>query len=151
MKEGRSTSSDGIDELKQTAAQDGVCYEVWPEYEISHGEKVMIGFSLELYGAESHDSSKLMPGCRRCIETYCVLRRIAEWILPKDERSSRYELSPFDGSLHAAKTRSFRPEVELSIKILHRHDYFRPVDDCRERCMKEMEEKLRQLGIRRER
>jgi hypothetical protein len=36
----------------------------------------------------------------------------------------------------------------LSMKILHRHGFDQPVDECEERCLKEMRSKLAELGVR---
>ncbi len=150
-----SETQQKIEELKQAVDRHSVCYEVRPEYAIEDGnrpgdgKKVMVGFSLELYGTHDHGFSTLTPGCKRCIETYEDLRRIAKSILPREKRPSRYEISPFDGSLTETPKRHFRPEVELSIKIVHRNHYFDPADACEERCLHEMEQKLQLLGARR--
>lgn len=42
-----------------------------------------------------------------------------------------------------------RPDFILTIKILHRRGYERPVDECEDRCWKEMEERLLELGAAR--
>jgi len=34
------------------------------------------------------------------------------------------------------------------VRILHRHDYFAPIDKCEERCLSDMKQKLRRLGVR---
>ena len=78
MNRSKDQAQERIDELMQAVARRDVCYEVWPEYAI-HGERVMVGFSLELYGTGTHDHA-LTPGCKYCIETYHDLHRIAEWI-----------------------------------------------------------------------
>ena len=135
--------------LKQVVEQHSVCYEVWPEYRLVGEKQTMVGFSLELYGTHDHGYSTLTPGCERCRATYRDLRRIADRILPQERRPSRYEISRFDRGLHESAKRRFRPEVVLAIGILHREHGFDPVDACEERCLKEMEEKLRGLGARR--
>ena len=68
--------------------------------------------------------------------------------MPKEERASRYEIEPYDHALHESPQRKFVPEVVLSMKILHRHGFDKPVDECEERCLKEMRSKLAELGVR---
>ena len=63
---------------------------------------------------------------------------------PKEERPSQYEIPPFDGALHASPKGPF--EVVLPIRIEHRHNFFDQVDSCEERCLKEMETRLAELG-----
>jgi hypothetical protein len=129
-----------------------VCYEVWPERSVAEEEKILIGFELQLCGTNSHvaakDENQPVPGCEYCLETYEDLKQIAEWILPREERPSRYEISGFDRALHVApNSRHSRSEVVLTIHILHRTNFNREVDDCENRCLKEMKDRLQQLGI----
>ena len=41
-----------------------------------------------------------------------------------------------------------RSEVSLNIKIIHRHGFDQPVDDCEQMCLKEMRRKLAELGVK---
>jgi len=141
-----------IERLREIACSHQVCYEVWPERSVAEGRAIRIGFELQLCGANAHTSADgpnhPVPGCAHCVSTYGELQQIAEWILPREERPSRYEIQAFDHSLHIApKKRKSRSEVVLTIHIMHRHDFNRPVDDCEDRCLKEMQQRLRELGI----
>lgn len=139
--------------LREIARRHEVCYEVCPEWSISEGRKIQIGFELELCGINSHvveNESRRhpVPGCSLCFRTYGEIRQIAESILPREERPSRYEIQAFDRALHIAPhQRQRRSEVVVRIVIMHRRDFNRPVDDCESRCLKEMRERLSQLGI----
>lgn len=147
-------SSDAPTEcLRDIARRHQVCYEVWPERSVAEGRKIQIGFELQLCGANTHTSNDGLdhpvPGCAHCVSTYGELRQIAEWILPREERPSRYEIGAFDRALHIApRQRHSRAEVVLTVHILHRSDFNREVDDCENRCLKEMRQRLLQLGIR---
>lgn len=139
--------------LREMVRQHQVCYEVWPEWSMKDGSKIE-NFELQLYGISSHADSNAnaqhpVPGCPICLRTYSDLREIAEWALPADERPSRYEIQAFDHALHLASARRFRrKEVVVTIVIMHRDDFNRAIDDCENRCLKEMKERLKQLGIR---
>lgn len=136
-----------INQLKELVDLHYICYEVWPELLVVGGEQVKVGFDLELVGTHEHGTSSLSPGCERCIHTFEDLRRIAKWVMPKEERSSRYEIEPYDHALHESPQRKLRPEVVLSMKILHRHGFDQMIDQCEERCLKEMRAKLAILGV----
>ena len=142
-----------IEGLREIARRHQVCYEVSPEWSISEGRKIQIGFELELCGANNHaledgGLSHPVPGCLECFSTYNAMRQVAEWILPRDERPSRYEIQAFDRALHLAPSaRQRRSEVIVRIVIMHRRQFNRPVDECESRCLTEMRERLAQLGI----
>jgi len=141
-----------MERLRGIACRHQVCYEVWPERSVLEGRAIRIGFELRLCGANAHTSDDGLdhevPGCTHCVQTYGELRQIAESILPRDERPSRYEIGAFDRALHVAPhSRHSRSEVMIPIHIMHRHDFNRDVDECEERCLKEMQQRLRELGI----
>ncbi len=141
-----------VERLRELARRHQVCYEVWPEWSVAKERKIQVGFELQLCGTNSHVAAEgdhqPVPGCEYCLSTYEDLRQIAEWILPRDERPSRYEIGAFDRALHVAPHgRHSRSEVVLTIHIMHRADFNREVDDCENRCLKEMRGRLNQLGI----
>ena len=141
-----------VERLKEIARTHQTCYEVWPEWSTKDGQKIQIGFELQLCGVNEHagqNGNHPVPGCPRCVHTYGELRQIAEWILPLEERPSCYDIQGFDRALHQAPSkRHGRSEVVVTIVIMHRSDFNRPVDDCESRCLREMREKLSGLGIR---
>jgi hypothetical protein len=138
--------------LRELAARHRACFEVWPEWATVWGAKTQIGYRLELCGVNAHEEAggddHPVPGCWRCRRTYDDLRKIAEWVMPREERPSRYEVEPFDRAWHVApKQRRSRNEIVLAVKILHRRDVNRPVDECEQRCLKEMRARIAGLGI----
>lgn len=141
-------SEDVTHRVKELSQKHRVCYEVWPETLMVNGQRVKVGFELELYGTHEHGETRLLPGCRKCVETFRDLRQIAGWIIPKEDRDSYYDIEPFDHAIHEMLSHNFKPEVVLKIKILHKHGFDKPVDSCEERCLKEMREKLAELGVR---
>ena len=148
----RLTNDAPMEHLREIACRHQVCYEVWPERSVLEGRAIRIGFELRLCGANAHTSDDGLdhevPGCAHCVQTYGELRQIAESILPRDERPSRYEIGAFDRALHIAPhSRHSRSEVMIPIHIMHRHDFNRDVDECEDRCLKEMQQRLRELGI----
>ena len=141
-----------VERLRVIARKHQTCYELWPDWSTKDGQKIQIGFELQLCGVNEHAVSNgkhPVPGCPQCFHTYTELRQIAEWILPLEERPSRYEIQSFDHALHQAPAkRQRRSEVVVTIVIMHRKDFNRPVDDCESLCLKEMRQRLTQLGIR---
>lgn len=126
-----------------------VCWEVLPEQMPVEGDRpLQVGFELMLYGAHAHDTDRPLPGCERCAVIYRHLREIAAWIVPKPERASRYEIEVYDSAVRYDPVRGNRPDVTVTIKILHRSQFDAPVDQCEVFCLHEMEGKLLQIGVR---
>ena len=134
------------EELKNLVERFRVCWKVWPELIYIKGEKRQIGYELELSGTHEPWVEHPEPGCEHCQRVYLALRQIAEWILPKEKRPSRYEIAPFDQSIRYTPSHGNRPDVLCVIKIVHRHEWDQPVDECEERCLEEMEQRLSGLG-----
>jgi len=141
-----ATGQETLEELKALVRLHQVCWEVFPE-QIPIVEDIprKIGFDLLLYGTHEPDDHPV-PGCEKCQAIFKDLRKIAKWILPKEERPSRYEIEIFDSAIHYAPARGNRPDVSLTIKIVHRSEFDRPIDECEVVCLNEMKAKLSELG-----
>ncbi len=123
-----------------------VCWEVFPEYLMVNGKERQVGFELELTGTPEAGTDHVGPGCPACRRVYAALHAVADWILPKDERPSRYEVGPYEQALRYSAVRALRPDVTLSVKIVHRRGFDLPVDQCEVHCLEEMKQRLKQLG-----
>lgn len=140
-------SSDAVAaRLRGLIERHSVHYETRPEEQFVNGRIIKIGFELQLYGTHDQGEARLTPGSESCLHTFADLREIAEWIMPHDERPSRYEIVPFDRALHLSPAHKLRGEIVLTMKILHRDGFFEPIDECEQRCLAEMKQKLGDLG-----
>lgn len=136
-----------IEHLKDIVQLHRVCWEVLPEQvPVEDGNPLQVGFNLMLYGAHAHDADRFPPGCPACQAIYRDLRQLADWIVPKDERPTRYEIDVFDQAIRYDPMRGNRPDVTVTIRILHRSQREAPVDVCEVFCLHEMEQKLVQIG-----
>ena len=141
-----STEQETVEELKGLVRSHQVCWEVFPEQiPVVEDRPRSIGFNLVMYGTHEPEDHPV-PGCEKCQGIYRDLRKIAQWILPKDERPSRYEIEIFDSAIRYAPARGNRPDVQLTIQIMHRSEFDRPIDECEVLCLNEMKTKLRKSG-----
>lgn len=136
--------------LREWVAQHKVCWELSPLVEQDRHPnqaptRIQVGFELQLFAQHAEDA-KPSPGCPECVTLYERLRAIAVFTLPKEQRPSRYELSPFDSSFHLRPESGWVQEVQLTIRIIHGSDYFRGIDDCEKTCVEEIQGQLRALG-----
>lgn len=132
--------------LQESVRRFRVCWDVWPEYVLVDKQTRQVGFELELSGTHEAGVEHAVPGCEHCRRVFAALSDIADWILPKEKRASRYDLEPYQPRLHYSGSRDFRPDVALAIRILHRTDGLNPVDACELRCLEEMKQRLHELG-----
>lgn len=135
-------------ELEAIVARYCVCYEVWPLRELYHGRSGAIGFEIDLAGTHEKPGHISVPGCDACKAVYDGLRRIARAIIPVDTQSSRVDILPFDGCIHASRARFFRDDIELHMHVVHRLDRELPIDAGERACLHEITEELRHLGVR---
>jgi len=145
-KKNAAETTQTLEELRMLVQDHRVCWEVLPEkIPVKDEAPLKIGFDLMLYGTHE-EGEHPTPGCEKCKQIYRDLRKIANWVLPKEERPSRYEISIYDSAIRYNRMRGSRPDVGLTIKILHRSEYDRPVDECEIACLNEMKTKLSSLG-----
>lgn len=123
-----------------------VCWEVWPEVIVVDYKQRQVGFELELSGAHEFGGRHGDPDCPACRQVFLALQAIATYILPPEDRPSKYEVEPYQQGLRYATVRGNRPDVTLTVKVLHRRGFDQPVDACEVRCLEEMKSRLKQLG-----
>jgi hypothetical protein len=124
-----------------------VHFDVEPEIVVRGSERVKVGFQVHLWAIHPN-GARAHPGCPKCWSLVEDLRRIAEEVVPAAERPSRTELGPFRPALYESRVVAGSDEVCVTIRLIHRDGYDRPIDACQERCLKEIRARLRVLGIR---
>lgn len=139
-----STSTAPMDVLADLVRRYQVCWEVWPEYAQIGQNRRQVGFELELLGSD-RDLSEFDPGSPKSLAIHAALEAIVEWVLYKEEGVT-VEIGQSDQSLCCSPTRGNRPDVSLSIKILHGADFESPVDACERSYLEKAKTRLRQLG-----
>lgn len=139
-------------ELKTLVQRHQVCFESYPIWHVPPGGgMVKIGYELDLIGTHDHPQHPVTPGCDQCKLVRRALLAIASAILPANDRASRYWIEPFDTAIHFSPRRKMRDDIVVAIDIVHRGPFDDPVDACEVRCLREMQAKLKQLGVRPER
>lgn len=148
----------GLAKIRGMVQRFAVCWEAHPEQAIvtvpdpkdqvrrAKGELRKIGFSLELYGTPESRAENVSPGCHHCLRVQSALEQIAHWILPREERQCMYDIRAEPQSLIYSRMRADRPDVRLTITILHRNHWDQPIAECEECCLKDMERALQEVG-----
>ena len=141
-----------IEGVQEIVRRHGVGYEFWREWSASGLFATYVGYMLNLCGVNDGDDCAdecHVPGCQYCHRTYDDLRKVAEWMIPKDAQESYHcEIEPFDGTRHIVQRQGeSRKEIVVTIKIQHRLNVNAPANDCQRRCLNEMRAKLADLGL----
>jgi hypothetical protein len=123
-----------------------VCWEVYPLQILTEEGIRKIGFNLELYGTPECGTEHITPGCPHCQRVEIALQEIADWIMQRESPSCTHMVSPDGASLSYAPVRANRPDVVVHVFLAHRHKWDQPTDECEERCLKEIEQALTELG-----
>ena len=77
------------DKIEELVGQHEVCWEVVPEYHMNQkGERVQIGFELDLIGTHYHPEQSPIPGCKECVNVYEDLKQIAQCIMLCPKRNA---------------------------------------------------------------
>lgn len=144
MEPGQQTQPPRIEQLRDLVRTYRVCYEASPEYSAYTGKIKAVGFDVELY-ATHHDLPKApTAGCPECAPLERALREIADFVLPKERRPSRYEVHGSRGIEYSAR-RGKRPDIKLTIIVEHSEGINDPIDACEIRCRDEIVANLKAL------
>lgn len=157
MQEARAFEPIGLAKIKGLVQQFAVCWEAHPEQAVVtvldpkgqaprvKAELRKIGFALELYGTPEPGAESVSPGSNHCRRVQSALKEIADWILPREAGRCVYEVQMEPQSLISSRVRADRPDVRVTVQILHQNNWDQPIDECEERCLKDMERALREL------
>jgi hypothetical protein len=123
-------------------------YEVLPYYivqeEPQHGttKRIQAGFDIEVYGIKP--SHVRHPGPDYVVG-HVALEKLVETILPQTGEDCSVEVIPFPSTLVFNTKRQFQEEGMLRIRITHKG--LQPAGEPEERALKEIKERLRDLGL----
>jgi len=128
-----------MDILQQFVRDNQVKWEVRPIVEIVGGEKVSVGYELEISAASN--------GIAASPALFRDLTAVAQSVLPRELDATRVEVLPFDHSVRLDPHDRLRPRVLLKLRIIHATGYFQAATSDQTKCLREVEQALRSLGV----
>jgi len=151
MQNDKTTNLDNSDNrLRQLVRKYRVYWLVMPAIHINEsGSKVQIGYNLALVGTNSKsDKTTLVLGSKESADVSANLRQIAEGIMPGEDSGVRCHLRDLDNVLFHNLTdqEKNRKSVAIVLQIRHREKFDRPVDNFLMEALKELEERLKNIG-----
>ena len=137
---------DHFEHLRDSARRHHVHFEVQPELILERDVLTQVGYQVRVWTV--HDKgAHAMPGCVKCRELLAELDRIVQWAIPTEDRPTRIEIERPGAALYDSKEVPGSDEVALTIRLVHREAYAAPIDACERRCLQQIRERLRGLGI----
>ena len=143
-------------EIKALVQRYRVCWEVHPEEALVScrlGKQVhvevqvrKIGFALELYGTFEEGAERFPRQFQDYRKVQLALEKTADWILPRVERSCIMSVDSDIQEVIFSHQRAERPDICVTIRILHQNGWDQPIDKHEERCLKDIEKCLEELG-----
>jgi hypothetical protein len=82
--------------LHERIKKQRVFYEAWSDHLSLQGKRAQDNFVLNLCGNHGQGIDHPSPGCLRCVRIYEVLRPLAKWVVPNEERLFQYEIQTYD-------------------------------------------------------
>ncbi len=155
MQNDKTTNLDDSDnKLRQLVRKYRVYWLVMPAIHINEsGSKVQIGYNLALVGTNSKsDKTTLVHGSKESSDLSVNLRQIAEGIMPGEDTGVRCHIRDLDNVLfHNLKDQEKnRKSMAIVLQIRHREKFDRPVDNFLMGALKELEERLKNIGANKE-
>ena len=130
------------------AARHKVCWELLPLQEIDpHGARMQVGYELTLL-AQPGTAGPADDSSPEIADLLDKLRLIARGALPEEALSSEFDLSPFDWSQHMRVETDWAPEIQLTLRVFNKGEYFAPPDADEHNAVKQIEARLRSFGLR---
>lgn len=139
-----------LEELREIAKRHRVTYRVDPAVEIFGDARVTVGYDIELIGAHP-PHARVLPGCARCRLVWNELDRMARAVCaPLQQRMSVTRELPFRPELTTSRHADGKDhdEVRLALAVRHRAGYFEPIDPCEQRCLNDIVEMCRRMGVK---
>jgi len=137
-----------LEDVREFVRRHRVCFETYPIIAVRRGTRIQVGFELELGAMMPESLGEPLRDRRLCQRLFDGLCDLARAVISGAYPGIRFEIGPCDSALRYSGSPGLHPEVLLRLRILHRKNYFDPLDEEETRCLFDTERALRQLGVR---
>jgi len=137
-------------ETRRWAERNRAAWELSPLVEMHKEKPVQVGYTLSLY---ARVPSEIPPSAERreaVLATWDRLRGIADALVEQEPEGTDIEVEAYDAEERFRRENGFRPEVTLYARIVHEDDYFEPVAAGERKSLRPLEERLKEIGLRRD-
>jgi hypothetical protein len=140
-------TTEDADSLHDLVRRYRVCFDLAHELGPTGTGVRPIGFSIELAGSHPHEPGAPIASCAECARLTTALRTIAGEVLPGAPKDVAFSVDGPRPALQFTPKHGGRPDLTVTIAVLHRESVQRPVDDSEARARDEVVARLRALGV----
>ena len=108
-----------IHDLQQFVRDNQVEWGVHSIVEKVRGERVPLGYELEISAVSDSTSQCSRPDSPASAQLFCGLKTLVEALVPHTLDGTRIDVLTFDHSVHLEPRQRFRPRVLLKLQIIH--------------------------------
>jgi len=137
-----------VAEITEWARQHRACYEVTPLVEMSHGQKVQVGFRVTLLAALPTDVPPGAERDERAREVILALRELAQSLAPREDGPARVELDPPRAAALLRPENEMKPELSQTFQVFHKEGYFTAVTEAERGGIGQLDAWFSERGLR---
>ena len=135
-------------EWQEWARTHRACWEVQPLIELHEGHRTQVGFEFNVF-AQFPDSASGPDERKEAFpKIRAKLEELAERTFPADTTVARFEADPVQTAVRLRPETEFAPELQLTVRVFHKADYFQKVADGDRKSLAPLEERLKALGLK---
>jgi hypothetical protein len=125
-----------------------VSFEIQPLVEVHKGEKVQVGFEVNLYAQMPMDAPPA-EARQRNLAIWQTLREMLQSVVGQGSENARLDVGPLRTAAKLRPETGHTPEVELSARVVRRSATFEPVPEDARNRLGFLEDGLLAIGFHR--
>lgn len=135
-------------EWKEWAGAHKACWEVQPLVELHDGRRMQVGFEFNIFA--QFPRAATTPEARQAAfpELIAKLQELAHGVFPAEAAVARFEVQPIETAVRLRSESEFEPEVQLTVRVFHRQEYFQAVGEGDRKRLAPLEQRLKALGLK---
>lgn len=124
------------------------CWEVQPLVELHQGQRLQVGFEIQLFVQFPPDVKGPEERRRVFPEIHARLAELCQEVFPSEGAVARFEVEPPEPSAKLRPETQFAAELQRTVRVFHKQEYFQGVAaDARQRLLP-LEERLKAFGLK---
>ncbi|MCU0241868.1 MAG: hypothetical protein MUF51_05540 [Vicinamibacteria bacterium] len=135
-------------EITALVRRHGVYYEVWPDTAYERGQRMQIGYEMELVGRACDEPHDPGPGCEICDGVCSDLTHLGEWAIARAAAEACASVDGPDAAWHASPKRGLRPEIVVTLRITRHSGNAETVDAGEKHALTDVEAALKSVGVK---
>jgi hypothetical protein len=124
------------------------CWEVQPLVEQHEGHRLQVGFEFNVFAQFPASASGPDERNEAFPKIRATLEELAERAFPAEAAVARFEADPVQSAVRLRPETEFAPELQLTVRVFHKADYFQKIDDGDRKRLAPLEERLKALGLK---